>query len=57
MKKSMGTGRQILLARADEILKDGLEDKKARRERAAFVKFRQAARMGLPAAWLQAGEM
>ena len=56
-KHGDGKARRILLARAEEILKAGLDDKKARRERAAFVKFRQAARMGLPAAWLQAGEM
>lgn len=52
-----GKAQLILLAKADEICSEGLKDRQQHRERAAFVKFRQAARMGLSSAWLHAGEM
>lgn len=56
-KHADGKAQLILLAKADEICSDGLKDRQTHRERAAFVKFRQAARMGLSSAWLHAGEM
>ncbi len=56
-KHADGKAQLILLAKADEICSEGLKDREAHRERAAFVKFRQAARMGLSSAWLHAGEM